>query len=97
MSVVRGHDNVFLSDSTPSPAHTAFRSSFFSGGRFRLPRAWLYLAAAAAGSAACVTLASPEFLAERTRIGKGVKAWDLPLALIMGRIDSYVILPEKSV
>jgi protein-S-isoprenylcysteine O-methyltransferase Ste14 len=59
---------------------------FLSAGTLDWPMAWLYLAAIAASTVAAVLLMDPELIAERGEIGEGTRAWDILLALIMGRL-----------
>lgn len=65
---------------------------FLSAGTIQWPAAWIYLIALVINTVVISLLMDPELLEERNQIGHGVKRWDIPLALIMGRLGPLVTL-----
>ena len=65
---------------------------FAAAGTLRWPMAWAYMAVALAGTAIAALLAPSSLHAERSGVPPDAKRWDIPLAVIMGRIGPIVTL-----
>ncbi len=66
---------------------------FVSAGTLNWPMGWVYIGIAAVSTIIVSLLADPALLKERTRVEQAdAKNWDVPMALIVGRIGPIAML-----
>ncbi len=66
---------------------------FLSAGTFRWATGWAYIGIAAVSTLVVSLLADPALLDQRTTARQeGCKSWDIPLALIVGRVGPIAML-----
>ncbi|MDH7489714.1 MAG: isoprenylcysteine carboxylmethyltransferase family protein [Anaerolineae bacterium] len=66
---------------------------FLSAGTLRWPMGWVWVGIAATSTLIVALLADPALLRQRTQVEQaGAERWDIPLALIVGRIGPIAML-----
>jgi protein-S-isoprenylcysteine O-methyltransferase Ste14 len=65
---------------------------FLCAGRLNLLFAWIYIATVLVSTAITSLIMDPELIAERLKIKKDAKRWDILPAILIGRVGPLVIL-----
>lgn len=65
---------------------------FATSGRLDWVMAWVYMGMVVVSTIITVRLMDPELVDERSGVSEGVKSWDIPLAVVIGRLGPLACL-----